>query len=163
MDYINIINILLAIVLVVLLVFLGYNLYLESKPIVRYEPPEFDDYKEDKNVEDNIYDSKILFKTVDNFSGLVSFTVKTKDHNKNFQIDWGNGLDIPYTGSSFSQSLPPVFYPSGKYTIAISCNKDTFDSLEYTASYPDLYNIEYENMEPIKDLKFNGNLIHNKK
>jgi hypothetical protein len=159
--YLNILNILLAIILVILMVYLGYNLYLNSKEVVRYEPPKFQEFESDSSKSiDNIpvYNSKIILKTVENHSGLVSFKIKTIDSTKSFQIDWGNGLKVPYLGSSFSQKLPPMFYNPGSYTIEILCESNTFESIEYLSSSPDLKSINIKNMMFPKGLKSTGNL-----
>jgi hypothetical protein len=141
-SYIDYINAILVIILIVLLVYIGYEIYLSSQPVKKYEAYSFDD----ENVTDQeserpkvILDHKIEFKNSESFTGSVSLDVKTLSPNTNFIVDWGNGLQIPYSGSSFVQKLPPVFYRPGIYTITVFCNANSFDYIKCNSSIPNAF------------------------
>jgi hypothetical protein len=139
-NYINYLNILLIIILVVLLVYIGFEIYYSNQTPKKYEAPAFDKAG-DLNLEQPkvILDHEIKFKNEEPYSGIVSFTFKTTDPSKTFNIDWGNGLQIPYSGSSFVQKLPPVLYKNGLYTITIYCEENTFESLECVSIPPNVF------------------------
>jgi len=143
--YINYLNILLIIILVVLLVYIGFEIYYSNQTPKKYEASTFDK-EEDLNLDQEKGRSKVIlnheikFKNKELYNGIVSFTFKTTDPSKTFNIDWGNKLQIPYYGSSFVQKLPPVFYQNGLYTITIYCEEDTFESLECVSIPPNAFN-----------------------
>jgi len=148
--YIQILNFLLIIILIALVAFLSYNIYLSTREVKRYEPPEFEGEKNIEESEVPTYTSKITMKTSNNFTGFISFKVLTTNPENSFAIDWGNGLSVPYTGSSFVQKLPPMFYPRGNYTISIYCNNTTFKILDYITDGPDLEKIEFNNIKSLQ-------------
>jgi hypothetical protein len=145
-SYIDIINILLVIILVVLLVYIGYEIYLTNQPVKKYEAQTFDDKEniDTKNLNELerpkvILDYKLEFKNLQSFTGYVSLDVKTSSPDVHFIVDWGNGLQIPYSGSSFTQKLPPVFYRPGFYTITVFCNANSFDTIKCNSSIPNAF------------------------
>jgi hypothetical protein len=145
-GYIDVINIILVIILVVLLVYIGYEIYLSNQPIKKYEASTFDDREiidtENLNQYENskiVLDYKLEFKNSEPFTGYVSLDIKTLSPNSYFIVDWGNGLQIPYSGSSFVQKLPPVFYREGIYTITVFCNSNTFEYIKCNSSIPNMF------------------------
>ena len=142
-NYIDIINIILVIILVVLLVYIGYEIYLSNQPVKKYEAQTFDEKESlDQEVERPkvILDYKLEFKNSESFTGYVSLDVKTISPDVHFIVDWGNGLQIPYSGSSFVQKLPPVFYRPGIYTITVFCNTNSFEYIKCNSSIPNMFN-----------------------
>ncbi len=147
--------------LVWLIIYIGYNIYLLKQEPIKYVPPEFEDeYKsveELTETEKNIEKYKIKLQTESNFNGLISIRIKA---NKEFTIDWGNGLTIPFTGSNVYQLIPPIGYPVGKYTIIITGQKDSILGFEYKSTFPTLDYIEIENIETISHFKIYAKIIN---
>ena len=138
--YLQILNVLLILILIGLLIWLGWNVYQSSKPITKYEAPEFPEgFGVERKIEfPEDLDSKIEIKLKSMYKGIVNLRVTSLKH---FKIDWGNGLEVPYTGSDFAQKLPPIAYGNGDFTIKIVSepnsiilldmqNTDQNDSLE---------------------------------
>lgn len=139
-NYINYLNVLLIIILVVLVVYIGFELYYSNQTPKKYDASTFDKEDSSESVQSKaILDHVIKFKNDELYNGVASFIIKTTNPSKNFNIDWGNGLQIPYTGSSFAQKIPPVFYKSGFYTITIYCEEDTFNSIECVSIPPNIF------------------------
>jgi hypothetical protein len=142
--YLQILNIVLILILIGLLVWLGWNIYQSSQPIVKYEVPEFPEgFEKERQIEfperlDSNIDLKFAFTNPD----LVNLRITSVKH---FKIDWGNGLEVPYTGSIFPQKLPPIGYGVGNFTLKITSepesvtlldiqmnNKDGLESVTFT-------------------------------
>ena len=90
-------------------------------------------------------DSEIQIE-LDNFQGFISLGIDCKE---SFEIDWGNGMIIPYMGSNFKQILPPVIYKSGNYTLKIKADCKEF---KFTSNNKDL-NIKSINLYKCKQLE----------
>jgi hypothetical protein len=117
--YLQILNVLLILILIGLLIWLGWNVYQSSQPITKYEASEFPEgFGIERKIEfPESLDSKIEIKM--NFTqngGIVILRITSLKH---FKIDWGNGLEVPYTGSDMAQKLPPIGYGKGDFTIKI--------------------------------------------
>ncbi len=147
------INILLIVLLVYLLFMLGYGIYWMNKEPTKYVPPDIE--KEapiEKTIEfqDTKIDSLIEIET-GLFQGIVSLGIESKDY---FEIDWGNGMIVPYYGSGFKQILPPMVYKPGNYTIKIKAN---CKSLSFSCNQPDseFKFLKMENCRILESISFN--------
>ncbi len=125
-----------------------------NKEPSKYVPKDIEELKNDsyenlKSLQEELsnllVDSKINIE-LENFQGYVSLGIHCKEH---FEIDWGNGMIIPYMGSNFKQILPPVVYKTGNYTIKIKANCKSFN---FSTNDKDLQ-IKSINLEKCKDLE----------
>ena len=102
-----------------------------NKEPSKYVPKDIEELKNDsdeklKSLQYELSNIKINSKInieLENFQGYVSLGINCKEY---FEIDWGNGMVIPYMGSEFKQILPPVVYKSGNYFIQIKAKCKSF-------------------------------------
>ena len=132
MNIITFLNIVLFILIILLFIYIGWNVYELNKEIVKNNAPEFE---EGKGIQELLkyevpLDGLIILQTKDHFSGLVKLKITSLKH---FKIDWGNGSEVNYSGSAFSQILPPVLYTNGTFNIKIRHEGDTITSLDIDA------------------------------
>jgi hypothetical protein len=147
------INIILILLLIYLLFMLGYGIYYMNKEPTKYIPQDIQ--KEapiEKSIElrNEIIDSSITIQTKE-FQGIVSLGIESKDY---FEIDWGNGMIIPYYGSNFKQILPPMVYKPGIYTIKIKSNCKSL-SFHCNQSDSEFKLLKMENCNLLESVSFN--------
>ena len=133
-----------------------YGIYWMNTEPTKYIPPDIEkEVPIDKNIEfqDTKIDSLIEIETKE-FQGIVSLGIETKDY---FEIDWGNGMIIPYYGSSFKQILPPMMYKPGIYTIKIKSN---CKSLSFHCNSPasEIKLLKLENCKELESISFNNKI-----
>ena len=131
-KFVTFLNIVLFISIILLFIYIGWNVYELNKEVVKYNAPEFE---EGKGVQELLkyeapLDGLIQIQTKENFSGLLKLKITSLKH---FKIDWGNGSEVNYSGSAFSQILPPVLYTNGTFDIKIRHESDTIISLDVDA------------------------------
>jgi hypothetical protein len=119
----------------------------------KYIPPDLEkEVPIEKSIElqDTIIDSLIEIETKQ-FQGIVSLGIDSKDY---FEIDWGNGMVVPYYGSNFKQILPPMIYKPGTYTIKIKSN---CKSLSFSCDHSDseFKRLKMENCRELESISFN--------
>lgn len=103
-----------------------------NKEPAKYIPKDIEELKNESNenlksLQEELSNVKVDSKInidLENFQGIVSLGIECKEH---FEIDWSNGMVIPYMGSNFKQILPPVVYKLGNYTIQIKANCKSFN------------------------------------
>lgn len=153
MHILQILNIILILGLIALLIYLIVELFNSNKEPKLYVPPEFEGeayvVPEDQKM---IAPQKIQIKTNDNFVGIINLKIKSLN---SFKIDWGNGLQIPYKGTEFTQKLGPILYFSGTYTITIQGN---VSELELNSTLPEISSILYYNFETEPKISCNSPL-----
>lgn len=132
---------------------LGYGIYWMNKEPSKYIPPDFEKEvqidSKNLDIEKKEIKSLIQLETGD-FYGIISLGIETKE---DFQIDWGNGMIIPYYSSNFKQILPPMAYKSGNYTIKIKAN---CKSLSLTCNQPAIKfkYLKIQNCPELESIKF---------
>ena len=135
---------------------LGYGIYWMNKEPTKYVPPDLE--KEapiEKNIElqDIKIDSLIEIET-SQFQGIVSLGIESKDY---FEIDWGNGMIIPYYGSNFKQILPPMVYKPGNYVIKIKANCKSI-IVNSNQKEPGFKSLKLKNCPILESVSFNNKI-----
>lgn len=136
---------------------LGLGIYWANQEPTKYIPPDL--AKEapiEKSIEiqDKIIDSLIQIET-GQFEGIISLGIESKDY---FEIDWGNGMIVPYYGSNFKQNLPPIAYKYGSYTIKIKSNCKSL-SINCIQQDTEFKFLKMENCHELESVSFNGKKI----
>lgn len=127
--YIQILNIILIIILIGIIFWLAWNIYESSKPVKKYEDPQIDKtLLLDKPITfENNLDSIITIKPKNSYKGVMFLKIISLKH---FRVDWGNGLEVPYTGSSLTQKLGPIGYDTGNFEIKILSEPESVTLLD---------------------------------
>lgn len=142
--YIQILNIILIIILIAIVIWLAWNIYESSQPVKKYEDPQIDKtLLLDKPIlfENNL-DSVITIKAKDTYKGMLFLKIISLKH---FKVDWGNGLEVPFTGSNLTQKLGPIGYSVGGFSIKIKSEINSIKLLDMESTDNNIESITFEN------------------
>jgi hypothetical protein len=142
--YIQILNVILIIILIAIVIWLAWNIYESSQPVKKYEDLQIDKslLLDKPIVFENDLDSVITIKAKDTYKGVLFLKIISLKH---FKIDWGNGLEVPFTGSSLTQKLGPIGYGSGNFSIKILSEPNSVILLDMETSSNDFESVTFEN------------------
>ena len=142
--YIQILNVVLIIILIGIVIWLSWNIYESTKPVKKYEDPTFEK-GENLNKEilcENNLDSVITIKPKKSYKGTLFLKVISLKH---FKVDWGNGLEVPYTESNLTQKLGPVGYGTGEFEIKIFNESNSIKLFDIESTNNEFESITFQN------------------